>query len=158
MQILKLTRENCRLYLPQALELHRLVLGPMSSRRFREHLAGRRRKLLLVALDGQRVVGYKFGYQDRPGRFYSWLGGVHPDYRRRGLASRLMRKQHAMLERAGFREVRCHTRNRFRGMLILSIQHGFDIIGIVRDRLVLSKPLRASRASPDSSYRGENQA
>lgn len=141
MQILKLTRENRSRFLRQALELHRLVLGPMSRRRFREHLRGRRRKLLLIALDGDRVVGYKFGYQDRPGRFYSWLGGVHPDYRRRGIASRLMRRQHRLLERAGFREVRCHTRNRFRGMLLLSIEHGFDIIGMVGTRLILSKRL-----------------
>lgn len=144
MRIVKLTRDNRHLYLPQALALHRLVLGPMSRRRFRDHLRGRRRKLLLVAVDGERVVGYKFGYQDRPGRFYSWIGGVDPEYRRRGIASRLMEKQHRLLERAGFREVRCHTRNRFRAMLLLSIAHGFDVIGLVGSRLVLAKTLSRS--------------
>jgi ribosomal protein S18 acetylase RimI-like enzyme len=141
MRILKLTSENRRQFLPQALALHRLVLGPISLRRFRERLRGLPKRLLLVALEDDRVVGFKFGYQERPGRFYSWLGGVHPDFRRRGIASQLMRRQHRLLERAGFQEVRCHTRNRFRGMLLMSIEQGFDIIGIVGDRLILSKKL-----------------
>lgn len=131
MRILRLTADNRSLYLPQALALHRLVLGPMSARRLRERLHGYPARLLLVALVEDRVVGYKFGYQDRPGRFYSWLGGVHPDFRRQGVASALMRQQHRLLRRAGYREVRCHTRNRFRGMLILSLRHGFEIIGMV---------------------------
>lgn len=145
MRILRLTADNRRPYLAQALALHRQILGPLSARRFRDRLRGQRGRLLLVALVDDRVVGYKFGYQDRPGRFYSWLGGVHPDFRRQGVASALMRHQHRLLRRAGYREVRCHTRNRFRGMLILSLLHGFEIIGTVAGagelRLILRKLL-----------------
>ena len=144
MQILKLNAENRPLYLAQALALHRRLLGRLSRRRLVERLRGRK-PLLLVAVEGDRVVGYKFGYEERPGRFYSWLGGVEPEFRRRGIASALMHRQHRLLEKAGYREVRCHTRNRFRGMLLLSIMHGFDIIGTVwgggEIRLVLSKKL-----------------
>jgi len=50
--------------------------------------------LILLAIDAGEVVGYKIGYEDRTGRFYSWLGGVHPQFRGQGIASELMRKQH----------------------------------------------------------------
>lgn len=131
-----------------ALRLHERVLGRrMSLRRLREWLRGRRR-LLLVALDTRqrRVVGYKFGYEDRPGRFYSWLGGVHPAYRRLGLGRALMERQHALVARAGYRTVRTVTLNRHRAMLLLNLQSGFDIVGTLWSRgelrIVLEKALR----------------
>ncbi len=146
MRILRLKGERLRRYLPLALSLHRRVLGPLSRRRLRSVLKGRR-KLLLVALIEGQVVGYKFGYEERPGRFYSWIGGVDPDFRRRGIARALMQRQHRLLERAGYRTVRSQTRNRYPGMLILSILSGFEIIGTLagdETRIVLEKKLGRS--------------
>jgi GNAT superfamily N-acetyltransferase len=148
MRILRLKGKRLSRYLPEALALHRKVLGPLSQRRLRSVLRGRR-KLLLVALVQGRVVGYKFGYEERPGRFYSWIGGVDPDFRRRGIARALMARQHRLLERAGFRTVRSQTRNRYPGMLILSILSGFEIIGTLagpETRIVLEKKLGRSPA------------
>jgi len=50
--------------------------------------------LLLVAYDGVDPVGFKLGYviQNRT-RFFSWLGGVHPDYRRQSIAQALLETQ-----------------------------------------------------------------
>lgn len=59
-----------------------------------EELSSRSKFLILVALDDNRVVGYKIGYQDRQTRFYSWFGGVYAEYRGKGIASELMRRQH----------------------------------------------------------------
>lgn len=148
MRILRLRGKRLRRYLPLALSLHRRVLGPLSKRRLRAVLRGRR-KLLLVALIEGRVVGYKFGYEERPGRFYSWIGGVDPEFRRRGIARALMQRQHLLLERAGFGTVRSQTRNRYPGMLVLSILSGFEIIGTLagnETRIVLEKRL----CRPDS--------
>lgn len=149
MRILRLRGKLLARHLPEVLALHRRVLGPLSQRRLRSVLRGRPRRLLLVALMEGRVVGYKIGYEERPGRFYSWIGGVDPDYRRRGIARALMAKQHRLLERAGFRTVRSQTRNRYPGMLILSILSGFEIIGTLagdETRIVLEKKLGRSPA------------
>ncbi|MFD1141883.1 GNAT family N-acetyltransferase [Larkinella insperata] len=105
-----------------------------------------RHMLTLVALDDQTVVGYKMGYQRKPGHFYSWLGCVSPDHRRQGIAGELMRLQHDWCKSNGYRTVRTHTRNQWRDMLILNIRHGFDIIGTVTSAnshttLVLEKAL-----------------
>ncbi len=40
------------------------------------------------------LVGFKLGYCRRPQLHYSWLGGVHPEARRQGLARKLMIHQH----------------------------------------------------------------
>lgn len=40
------------------------------------------------------LVGFKLGYRRGPHMFYSWLGGVHPETRRHGVARELMVRQH----------------------------------------------------------------
>lgn len=100
----------------------------------------------IVALDGERVVGFKLGFGDRPGRFYSWLGGVAPEQRRRGVARELIRRQHLRCREAGYSSVRTHTTNGNRAMLLLNVQEGFDVIGTTNSagkglRIVLEKGL-----------------
>ncbi|MEL6349491.1 MAG: GNAT family N-acetyltransferase [Myxococcota bacterium] len=100
----------------------------------------------LVALDGDDVIGFKLGYSDRPGRFYSWLGGVAPEYRRQGIAAELMRRQHERCVAAGYTRIRTHTTNDHKPMLLLNIRSGFDIIGVTASpdrgvRIVLERAL-----------------
>ena len=87
--------------------------------------------LVLLALDQERLVGYKLGHQRKPGHFYSWLGGVHPDYRQQGIASTLMQRQHAWCFQHGYHTIRTQTMNRWRAMLLLNLRHGFDIVGLI---------------------------
>jgi len=47
--------------------------------------------LLLLADEDGQIVGFKVGYQWDANTFYTWLGGVHPAYRRRGIAQALSR-------------------------------------------------------------------
>lgn len=79
------------------------------------------------------MVGYKIGYQDRKSRFYSWLGGVYPEYRGQGIASELMLKQHEWCKQHGYAVVRTQTKNKWRSMLILNLRHGFNIVGTYTD-------------------------
>ncbi len=97
--------------------------------------------LTIIALDGDQVIGYKIGFplHEDPSTFYSWLGGVDPAYRQQGIASRLMDEQHQYLREAGYRKVQTKTMNRWRSMLLLNIQYGFDIVDTVRDRRGLLK-------------------
>lgn len=109
------------------------------------HLEGRT-TLVNLAADGDRLVGCKIGYEDSPHEFRSWIGGVDPDYRRRGIATELMRRQHTWATQQGYKTVYTKTKNKFREMLILNLRHGFDVIGAYTDRhddpkLILQKPL-----------------
>jgi GNAT superfamily N-acetyltransferase len=87
---------------------------------------------LVLAIENERVVGCKLGYERKPGHFYSWLGGVHPDYRGQGIASQLMRQQHDWCRQHNYHTIRTQTYNQWRSMLILNLRFGFDIIGTVQ--------------------------
>lgn len=89
--------------------------------------------MTFAAFDGERLVAFKIGYEERDHTFYSWLGCVQPEYRRQGIAGELMRRQHEWCREQGYRFVRTDTRNQFRNMLILNIRHGFDICGTIHD-------------------------
>ncbi|MFD1884441.1 GNAT family N-acetyltransferase [Paenibacillus wenxiniae] len=108
----------------------------------------RKKLLTIVALDGDKVIGYKIGYplMEDQHTFYSWLGGVDPAYRQQGIASMLMDEQHQYLHQAGYHKVQTKTMNRWRNMLLLNIGYGFDIVHTFTDarglfKIVLEKDL-----------------
>jgi GNAT superfamily N-acetyltransferase len=84
--------------------------------------------LLLAFIDGA-PVGFKIGYEKNEHEFYSWLGGVHPEFRGLGIATDLMKRQHEWCRQRGYQVVQTKTQNRFRAMLLLNVKHGFDVIG-----------------------------
>ncbi len=87
--------------------------------------------LILVAEKDQQVVGFKVGYDRyRDGSFYSWLGGVLPEYRKDSIATQLADKQEKWALASGFDAIRLKTRNRFRAMLIFALKNGFLIENI----------------------------
>ncbi|WP_420913228.1 GNAT family N-acetyltransferase [Indiicoccus explosivorum] len=102
-----------------------------------DDLAGRMREKpklhIVTASDEQTIVGYKIGYALNREQFYSWLGGVDPEYRSRGIASELMDRQHQHAKASGYRSIQTQTKNKWRDMLILNLKHGFDVIGTYTD-------------------------
>ncbi|WP_020598460.1 GNAT family N-acetyltransferase [Spirosoma panaciterrae] len=90
-------------------------------------------QMQLALVDG-RVVGCKLGYERKKGHYYSWLGGVHPDFRGHGIASELMRRQHDWCRTQKYHTVRTQTYNQWRSMLSLNIRFGFDIIGVTQGK------------------------
>ncbi|WP_253701924.1 GNAT family N-acetyltransferase [Bacillus sp. FJAT-27445] len=108
---------------------------------------GDKPKLLFnLALDGQMVVGYKIGYKLEPTKFYSWIGGVNPEYRNHGIAATLMDQQHSYLKEHGYSSIQTKTMNKWRSMLILNIKNGFDIVETCidnngRHKIILEKNL-----------------
>ncbi|MHB1682862.1 MAG: GNAT family N-acetyltransferase [Bacilli bacterium] len=113
--------------------LHDTIFRSQSSATIAMELQKKHHFLILLALHEKSVVGFKIGYEDRTGRFYSWLGGVDPDFRGRGIASELMGRQHAWCIDNNYRVIRTHTKNKWRNMLILNLRHGFDIVGTFTD-------------------------
>lgn len=120
-------------HLEPILELMERVLGGsdwLDAAALLDELRAHRVWLVSVAYAGSTLVGFKIGHRERAHRLRSWLGGVHPDWRRRGIARTLMRAQHDWCRRRGFTTVRTVTSNQYKPMLLLNLLTGFDIIGV----------------------------
>lgn len=119
------------------LELHKDIFG--TSDDLINKMASKPQLLVITAMDGKKVIGYKIGYAIDNNKFYSWLGGVDPNYRKHGIASMLMEKQHQYLKENGYKVVQTKTMNKWRNMLILNIKNGFDVIDTYTDKNGLHK-------------------
>lgn len=98
---------------------------------YRERL-GHSSKLILCAFDKDKPVGCKIGYDhDHDGSFYSWLGGVLPNYRQYGIAKALAEKQEVWALANGFKSIKFKTQNRHIAMLLFAMKNGFNIYEVV---------------------------
>lgn len=139
--------------------LHHLVLPSRAfatdekKQAFLEDLLGAlngREHLILGAFHQESLVGYKLAYRtgNRRECLYSWLGGVHPHHRRKGLARAMARLQHQWARERGFYYVETHTWGDNPGMLILNLQEGFTASGALSAadrpgvRIIMRKLLR----------------
>jgi ribosomal protein S18 acetylase RimI-like enzyme len=127
------------------LDLNVLIFQSDNAATLLEQLPKRNALLVIVAVTDSKVVGFKIGYEQNPRQFHSWLGGVHPDFRRKGIGAELMRLQHQWCKAHGYTCIRTHTRNKWRDMLILNIRNGFDVVGTVTEngepKIILEKRL-----------------
>ena len=111
-------------------ELARRCLGEWDEARFRSRLGAVNKLYLIMAKVGGEAAGFKLGYAESATEFYSWLGGVAPEYRGVGIAAELMRRQHERCRAQGYEKIRTKTQNRFRGMLALNVKSGYDVVGV----------------------------
>ena len=85
--------------------------------------------ILLNAFVGEKPAGFKVGYDRfKDGSFYSWMGGVFPQYRKQGVSSSLANNQEKWTREKGFSSIRLKTWKRHQAMLKFCIQRGFTII------------------------------
>jgi predicted GNAT superfamily acetyltransferase len=117
-----------------------------SAERMMEKLNKVESLLIIAAFKQDKVIGFKIGYESDSEEFYSWIGGVDPAYRKKGIGSTLMNMQHEWLKKRGYKIVTTQTKNKWRAMLILNLRHGFDIIGTYTDekgepKIILQKQL-----------------
>lgn len=104
--------------------------------------------LVLVAYENDKPVGCKIGY-DRygDGSFYSWLGGVLPEYRNRGIAQNLDDEMERRVRAKGFDSIVFKTRNKFKAMLQFAIKNRYQVVGfeekgtVTEHRIVLKKEI-----------------
>lgn len=101
---------------------------------FSERIGERTGLMVQYATSAGEIVGYKLGYRRNPETFYSWLGGVIVSHRRQGIARRLTTLQHEWCTQQGYKAVRTDTTNRFKPMLHLDLDLGFDVIGSYQDK------------------------
>ncbi len=102
---------------------------PLKKEHFDAKLKAHKNFLFLNVFDKEKLVGFKFGYAQDKDLFYSWTGGVLPEYRQLGLAGELMKKQHEWCVKNEFKKIETRTRNNFTDMIRLNFSFGFKIIG-----------------------------
>ena len=116
-------------------------------KQFVKKLKSKHGVLIQLCLNSNQIVGMKLGYEEKPGYFYSWLGGVLPEFRRLGIASQLMRAQHDWCQGKGYAYIETRTRTNNPGMMILNLKVGFKPEGFVIDpkhgpQIIFVKKLR----------------
>jgi predicted GNAT superfamily acetyltransferase len=90
--------------------------------------------LLLIAFSGGTMVGFKFGYQIPESRiFFSWLGGVQGNFRRQGIAQKLLEAQEAHVLRLNLKRIYFTTYDRFPEMIALGQKNGYILEKSIRD-------------------------
>ena len=104
--------------------------------------------LILTAYDDHNPIAFKIGYQRHSdGSFYSWMGGVLPNYRRKGIANNLADQQESWAKKNGYNSIRMQTREKHKAMLALAINRGFQITNRIEKtsssntRIWMNKPL-----------------
>lgn len=75
------------------------------------------------------TIGFKVGYGKRNGIFYSAKGGVLPNYRRMGLAKKMLDEMLDASRLLGYSDFQYDTfPNMNKGMLIMGLNNGFSVI------------------------------
>jgi GNAT superfamily N-acetyltransferase len=81
-----------------------------------------------VARHEEAIIGFKIGYRESRNVFYSAKGGVHPEYRRRGIARDLLHVMADAAAEAGYRRLAFDTfPNRHPGMAVMAFEEGFRL-------------------------------
>lgn len=116
----------------ELLLLHNQIpeLSPVSNSDYFNTRIGNKSSLLLIGEVKDAAVAYKLGYWINSDCFYSWLGGVHPDYRKQGIAKALLLEQERRVREMGAKEIRVKSMNQYRSMLLLLISQGYAITGV----------------------------
>ena len=84
---------------------------------------------ILTAYDDHNPIAFKIGYhRHSDGSFYSWMGGVLPNYRRKGIANNLAHHQETWAKKKGYNSIRLQTKEKHNAMLALAINRGFQIM------------------------------
>ncbi|BDM62793.1 N-acetyltransferase GCN5 [Shewanella sp. NFH-SH190041] len=103
--------------------------------------------LLQLGYIAGELAGFKLGYALNDQIFYSWLGGVLPDYRNLGLAKHMLQQQEQWAKTQGYQVMQVKSSNRFRAMLTMLISRGYHITALAEHsniadhQLTLQKPL-----------------
>src|ERR671937_462950 len=117
--------------LPIVAQLYNQIFRPPRDvEAFRRRFRGRYNVLNLIARIGDRPVGFFLGFELKPTVYFAWFYGVHPDYRRQGIASQLMDAVHSWARQNEYDSVRFECHNQHRPMLHLAIALEYDIVGM----------------------------
>lgn len=133
----------------EAVSLSRLIPefeNPAGIETYQNRLEGRDHLILIAEMD--QPCGFKVGYnREADGSFYSWMGGVLPDYRRHGVAKALADEMEAYCQSNSYTHLRMKTRNEHKAMIQFALRNGFYLTGFkaypdpMKSRILLEKRL-----------------
>lgn len=84
--------------------------------------------MILLAYLGDEPIGFKIGYRESRFVFYSAKGGVLPEYRRYGIARKLLDEMVRRVKEKGYVRFAFDTfPNRHPGMAVLALTEGFRL-------------------------------
>ena len=152
MRNFKVISDNFSEYKRDLKRLTKSIFQEDHSEKILLRLSTKSQATLVLAINGERIVGFKAGYEESPGIYYSWMGGVLQKHRGKGYASRLMKLQHQWCQDAGFKSVRTKTLSKWESMLALNRRFGFQVIGYEpcekgSEKIVMEKQLFGSLES-----------
>jgi GNAT superfamily N-acetyltransferase len=94
--------------------------------------------LPLIADMDNKQIGFKIGYDRyKDGSFYSWMGGVLPEFRQKKVASKLADFQENWALKNGYISIQLKTRKKHKAMIDFSLKRNFLII----DKKPMDDPL-----------------
>ena len=97
-----------------------------------DNLRNRRKDLFQLNLgifDGTKLVGWSDGFQLMDVIYYMRDSGIHPDYRRKGLYSMLLKEVLKETQKAGFLELESRHNMDNNPIIIAKLKEGFFISG-----------------------------
>ena len=97
---------------------------------FMDRLISKEHLCSLIAFQNNKPVGFKIGYRYNETTYYSWVGGVLPDYRKQGIAKKLAHKQELWAKENHYIKLRTKSMNTFKPMMILNLKNGFNIVSV----------------------------
>ncbi len=116
--------------LPMIVDLYNQVFRPPENENyFRRRFQGRYNVLVMLASLDNRPVGFNIGFELKPGVFYTWLVGVHADFRGQKIGRQLMESHHEWAKTHGYEYSRFEAVNRHKAMVHLALAVGYDIVG-----------------------------
>jgi len=102
--------------------------------------------IMILCYEKNQLKGFKIGYRYNDTTFYSWVGGVLPEQRKKGIAKQLAQLQEQKVKEKGYLKIRTKSMNRFKSMMILNLKNGFEIKSMYTNevgqtKIVFEKPL-----------------
>ena len=116
-------------FVQELVALNNLIFGDIDPNYVRWRLDNMPHTSTFYAESASELTAYKIGYAMTQTKYYSWLGGVHPDHRREGLASELMKRQHNWAAEQGYQLIETSANKENVAMARLNLSHGFTICG-----------------------------
>lgn len=115
-----------------------LKLPEFSAQLSMEKLKGKltSKYLCLAYFDQDKIVGFKLGYELDRVQFYSWIGGVDPDHRNKGIAKKLLDFQENWAKENGYNSILVKSTNRFIPMVKMLLSNGYLISDISKENLL----------------------
>ena len=116
---------------PSIVDLYNQIFRPAKDiESFRRRYLGRYNVLQMLATVKEKPVGFFLGFELKPDTYFAWFYGVLPDFRRHGMATQLMEAAHDWARHHSYDVIRVECHNHHRPLLHLSIELGYDIVGI----------------------------